>query len=226
MWKNLFSQDSLFYRFMSAVWDLIVLNVLWIITCIPVVTVGAATTALYAVVFSYVDKNDGNIVRNFFKEFIRNMKKATILWMIVLGIGMFMYVEIYLMSVMHGDVNGILAGVITGILTLVLVADVLLMLYIFPMQARYENTISGTLGRSVVFCFGYFGYTFQMMGCILLPLGIMMILGMITGRGLSWTYLFYIFLGVAATVFYLVKGPWKRLIIKIEPESQPQNGME
>lgn len=221
--KKLFSQDSPFYRFMEALRDLMILNFLWIITCIPVITAGAATTALYAVLFSYADQKEDHIAGSFFKEFIRNIKKATALWMIVLGTGIIMYADLYLMSAMHDRLNGVLAGATTGILTLVMLADLLLLLYVFPMQARYENTVAGTLCKSVIFCFGYFGSTFQMIGYVLLPLGSMMMLGLITGRGLSWAFLFYLLGGASATVLFLVKGPWKRLIKKIEPEIGDEN---
>lgn len=223
MWRKLFSQYSPFYRFMEAVWDLMILNILWIITSIPIISAGAATTALYAVMFSRVDAKEGYIARSFFKEFIRNMKKATALWVIVLGTAVLMFVDLYLMSAMHNCLNGALTGIITGILTLVLLTDILLLLYIFPMQARYENTVTGTLGKAIVFCFGYFEYTFQMIGCVFLPLGIMMMLGLVTGRGLSWASLFYGFSGVSATVFFLVRGPWKRILKKIEPENPAQD---
>ena len=59
MLTQLFSEDSRFYRFMSKLWDLIVLNILWLVTSIPVITVGASTTALYASVYLAAENKEG-----------------------------------------------------------------------------------------------------------------------------------------------------------------------
>ena len=49
MFSEIFNYDNGFWRFMGKLWDALVLNILWVVCCIPLVTVGAATTAVYYV---------------------------------------------------------------------------------------------------------------------------------------------------------------------------------
>ena len=58
---KLFNYDSPFWSFMSRLADLIILNLLWIVFCIPVVTIGASTTAMYRVTLNMV-RGEGSLV--------------------------------------------------------------------------------------------------------------------------------------------------------------------
>ena len=216
MLTQLFSEDSRFYRFMSKLWDLIVLNILWLVTSIPVITVGASTTALYASVYLAAENKEGYLVRRFFTEFKKNFKQATAIWLILLLAGGVMTADLCIMGVLGTAVNQALGGVVVGVVTVVLAAVLLTFLYAFPMQARYENKVAQTLYKSFIFSILHFGYTFQMIGVILLPFGTSLIVGLVTGMGWSWCCLFYLLAGVSATAYWMVKGPWKRLHKKIE----------
>lgn len=160
MLTRLFSEDSRFYRFMSKLFDLILLNFLWLLTSLPLVTIGASTAALFAVLFKAA-KN-------------------------------------------------------------VLLFASLTLLYIFPMQARYENTVFQTLCKSFLISLRYFGYTFQMIGVILMPLSLFMMIGLMTGTSLSWVICFYVLVGVSSTAYFLIKGPWHLLIQKLETGSETE----
>ena len=64
--SRLFDPDAPLMRFLSRVADLMILNILWIFLCIPVVTAGAATTALYRVCLNIAAQTDASVIRDFF----------------------------------------------------------------------------------------------------------------------------------------------------------------
>ena len=64
-----FSLDSKFMQAMSRVADLIILNVIYLVTCLPVITIGAASTALYTVCFRLGTAREGSLVKGYFRAF-------------------------------------------------------------------------------------------------------------------------------------------------------------
>ena len=96
---NMFNSDSGFSKLMNKVADLFILNILWIFCSIPIVTMGATTTALYSVNLKLINNEEGNLIKTFFKSFKENFKKATIIWLIilitslVLGVNLFFWLK-------------------------------------------------------------------------------------------------------------------------------------
>ena len=75
--------DNGFWRFMGKLWDALVLNILWMVCCIPLVTVGAATTAVYYVALKLARDEEGYVISSFFKSFKENFRQATALWLVL-----------------------------------------------------------------------------------------------------------------------------------------------
>ena len=85
--KKSSSIDNPFFRLMGAIGDLVVLNILWLLCCLPVVTAGASTLALFAIVHKIAAGEDYRTASGFFKAFRRDFKQATALWLVVLAAG-------------------------------------------------------------------------------------------------------------------------------------------
>lgn len=100
----LFCRDSPLWRALTKVVDLIWLNILFVICCIPVFTVGAALSAMYSVTLKMCVNEEGAISQDFFKAFRENFKQATILWGIMLGIGIFLIAD-FLMVPLLGSIT-------------------------------------------------------------------------------------------------------------------------
>ena len=66
MFSNLFNYDNPVWRFIGKFWDVLVVNLLWIICSIPIVTIGASTTAMYYVTLRLDRDEDGYTIRSFF----------------------------------------------------------------------------------------------------------------------------------------------------------------
>ena len=69
MGKKIFDSDNRFNRFMTRIFNLMILNLLWMLCCIPIVTIGASTVALYTMTLRLVRDEEGSLTRDFFKAF-------------------------------------------------------------------------------------------------------------------------------------------------------------
>ena len=83
---KLFDLDSPLMRVLSKMADLMILNLLMIVLCLPIVTAGAAFTAMHYVLLKMVRDEDSYLLKSFFKSFKLNFRQATIIWAIMLGI--------------------------------------------------------------------------------------------------------------------------------------------
>ena len=80
---KIFDMDSPVMRFLSRMADLMIMNLVVTICCIPIVTIGASITAMHYVMLKLVRGEDGYIVKDFFKSFKQNFKQSTIIWLIM-----------------------------------------------------------------------------------------------------------------------------------------------
>ena len=88
--KDLFQPDNLFSEVMTKIFDILLLNMLWLICSLPVVTFGASTTALYYVMMKLVRDEENGIVKSFFKSFRDNFRQSlpvTALFALVFKLG-------------------------------------------------------------------------------------------------------------------------------------------
>lgn len=142
-------------KFFNKLADLILLNFIFILCCLPVVTAGAAITAMYYVNIISIRQGDGYVVRRFVKSFKENFKQATILWFITLGIFSVLAADIYFwLSV--GTGFGTFMFVIS--LAVALAVGVIL-LYVFPCLAKLQGSIADIIKTAAAFAYGYLPQT-------------------------------------------------------------------
>lgn len=142
--KSLFSYESpvaqVLFKFCCAC----SLNLLWLICSLPIVTVGASTTALYSVTIKLIrDAESTSIVRQFFDSFRANFKQATQLWLLLLGVGVFLGLDAYTLFHLRQTTTGAPAILWTVFFAVILAAILLysiVMAYIFPMLAYFNNS--------------------------------------------------------------------------------------
>ena len=130
---NIFRPDSPLMRFMMLITNLMVLNILWLISCIPVITAGASTVAMYSVLLSYIDGTDDAVLKPFFRAFKENFRIATPLWLLTLLIGAVMAAEVVYLSVG----SQLWLKVIFGVVLFIYSSAVS---YLYPLLARYQTT--------------------------------------------------------------------------------------
>ena len=79
--------DNMIIRVLTRIFDFILLNILWVVCSIPIVTMGASTAALYSVMLKITKNQDGYIIKDYFKAFCENFRQGTIVWMILALLG-------------------------------------------------------------------------------------------------------------------------------------------
>ncbi|MDO4866056.1 MAG: YesL family protein [Clostridia bacterium] len=119
------------------------LNVMWLICCLPIVTIGASTTALYYTSFKIAKDEGSYITTMFFRSFKQNFKQATIIWLIMLGAGALIVGDAILLSRLRDASAGTAAVVWTLLLACIfacMIAYVIVLVYIFPLLSIASNT--------------------------------------------------------------------------------------
>ena len=154
--------DNVVMRALGKIGDMICLNVMWLICCIPIITIGASTTALYTVMLRMVKNEEGYIFRGFLKAFKSNFKQSTLIWLILVLLGIVWTVDFRVAGFIPG-----MAGIILSAIFLALGFILLsVMIYIFPLTARYENGIKATFKNALILTVAKLPYTFLMVAIV------------------------------------------------------------
>lgn len=138
---RLFNIDSPLMRGMSKVADLMILNLLVILTCIPIITIGASLSAMHYSLIK-LNRNEGSyIAKMFFSSFKENLFQGTLLWLInVVGLALFSY-DVYVFFFAPNTLPPLA-------LVFVLVVGILFVMttfYFYPLQARFINPVGKTI---------------------------------------------------------------------------------
>jgi uncharacterized membrane protein YesL len=136
--RELFNPDGRLYQWVLKVYEILVLHALFLVTAIPLVTIGASTTALYASWFKiWNGTHDGKLARTFFTEFRDGFAKSTIVWLVMLVCGAACIWLLYPFAV----APAVRAFPPLSFAVILIVAIIALSCgYVFPVLARFENT--------------------------------------------------------------------------------------
>ena len=157
MFSNLFNYDNPVWRFIGKFWDVLVVNLLWIICSIPIVTIGASTTAMYYVTLRLVRDEDGYTIRSFFKSFKDNFKQATAIWLIFLAVGLILGFDLYFVLTMMA--YSTLRTVMTTVFLALLFIWFAMFTFVFPLQSRFYNPVKKTIFNAFFMSIRHIFYT-------------------------------------------------------------------
>ena len=138
-----FSYDSKFGQLFLKLAYGCCLNVLWLICCLPIVTIGASTTALYYTSFKIAKDEGSSITVMFFRSFKQNFKQATVIWLIMLVAGLIIIADAILLYRLRVTSAGVVAVLWTLLLACVfacMLVYVIVLTYIFPLLSIASNT--------------------------------------------------------------------------------------
>lgn len=138
--KRIFDLDNPFNAIMTKIFDLMLLNILWFLCCIPVITAGASTTALYYVILKMVRNEEGAIMRSFFGALRDNFSQSVPITLILGGCIAVLTADLHILG---GGNDGTAAVMYGGCITLAIIA-VGIFSYVFPLLARFDNTVKNT----------------------------------------------------------------------------------
>ena len=138
---RIFGQDSFLTSFLTKITDLMILNFMWLIGCIPIVTIGTSTAALYYCVEKYRENGGIRLLESFWKAYRTNFKQATALFVIMLAVLCILVADVLVLYQMEMEISTVIL-VIMGVIALLIL---LAMGYVFPLQAKFINTVKQTM---------------------------------------------------------------------------------
>lgn len=152
---RLFNMDNPVFVALGRLADLMILNLCFIVTCIPIVTIGASCTAMSYVTLKFVKNEENYIVRSYFKSFKENFKQATLIWLVCLVVIAVLSADFLILSSM-GDLGKKMKIALLALCLILLMVYV----YIFPVLSRFVNTCLNTVKNSLVMAIVHFPVSF------------------------------------------------------------------
>ena len=152
---NIFYMNSLFARGIGKLVQMLYAGFLWFLFSLPVVTVGAASTALYEVMMKAAKEEEGYIGKSFLYAFRNNFKKSTYVWLPILAAEIIFVVNLFYYAVLGGG-NYPVQSVVFFLL---LLAGLAVYSYAFPILARFENTTGDTFRMAFILLLQNPGWT-------------------------------------------------------------------
>ena len=171
-----FDLDSPLMQALNKVADLMILNILTLVCCIPIITAGASITAMHYMALKMARNEECYIVRDFFKSFKLNFKQATVLWVLVFFILLVLVGDFYIMN--HTEMA--FANVLKVILTVIAFVALFTYMFLFPVLAKFDNTIMRTIKNAFFIGIMQFPKTVLMMILSVVPVVLFLLFPQIT----------------------------------------------
>lgn len=207
---NLFSYKSLLSKFLYLVADVMILHLLWLICSIPIITIGASSTALYYACMKRTRTDEGYITTNFFKSFKQNFRQSTIIWCIIVCVFSLLFIDISISL----QIDGLLGKVLLFTSGFLIIPAIIISIYIFPVQAKFDNSIFNNFKNAIF------------MSISALPFTIILVAIFLTF--LILTLFFVPFIGLmiicgAGLYGYLMSSVFVQIFRKFLPEEQEED---
>ena len=164
---TLFNPENKFWNFMGKITDVACMSLLWLLTSLPVFTIGAATAAFYSFTLDAVGDNEGRVIGSYFSAFKANFKKATLLWLLQLALGALLAVNLYAAWNFYLAKGVIALGFLSLSGCAALVA-ICCSVYIYPILAAYDFPVKKILMDSFIMATGNLHVTISVVVLFLL----------------------------------------------------------
>ncbi len=165
---KIFGPDSKFYKYGTLLCDLIIVVILWMICCIPIITIGASTTALYYVTTRQLSNREGYVSKDFFKSFKNNFFEATAVTFIIL-----LFLGIIFINIGFFNPDTMINSIIYIVQYVILYEVLIFSVYVFPVLSRFDLKLGALIKTSV---FMANRHLFTSISCLVLLAAIFMIL--------------------------------------------------
>lgn len=186
--------DNKFFSFMSLVGDIILLNVLFVITAIPIVTAGISLTALYTSIKKRIRGQESYAARDYFKYWMENAKNGLIIWCILLP---FLLAMLMFTSYIANNLENLAAVCTYFIFFLILL---FILTYAFPLQATFINKPLKILLNSLLTSLSHLPYTLALVFLTSIPV----CLTLYFPRAFYFTAAYWLLLGFSINTIFSV----------------------
>lgn len=173
--NNIFSMDNVVFRTIGKITDLVWINILTLVFSLPIITMGASFTAMYAVLLKLAKDNEGSLTRTFISAFKDNLRNSTKVWIVVLLVALFYVLDLNL--VFQGILReyGIVEIIVIVVAIAMFVAEAMLIIFMFSLMARYDNSVKGTFVNALKLIVAFFPRAVCMVIICLFPIALMCI---------------------------------------------------
>lgn len=174
--RKLFNPDSPIMYAMGTLTDCLWSGLLWLLCSIPIFTIGAATTALYRVMFNLHEDKPAT-PKEFFAEFAHNFVQSTVIWLMMLLFAAGLFFCQYYVRLVMGKTVQVLAGIVFAA---ALYLFTVTLLYVFPLTAYFQNSAFHMMHNAFFIGAGNLPCTFSVLLVALLPaIGLRVIPGLV-----------------------------------------------
>ncbi len=146
VFSNLLSPNNKLTNFLQKLMYVGYLNLLWIITSLPLITIGASTTALYYTVLKIVRNEEGYIAKDYFRSFKQNFKQATKIWLIMLAVVFMLTINFFYFSSQNNSFSRIFSFLFLSLFFIFAIISS----YIFPLLAQFHMTNKNLLWTAII----------------------------------------------------------------------------
>lgn len=204
---QIFNLDNPVWNFMSKVADLVILNILVMLCSLPVVTAGAAWTAMHFVTIRMARKEERYVVKDFFRSFKENFRQATVIWILALVAAGVFIGDVLIYKAIPDQIPKVLMIIVMVLAYLVLGT----LLYAFPLLSRFYNTIVGTLKNAFLVSIVNIPYTFLFAFLAVLPFAVLYFVVELAPFVLLFGFSF---------PAYIAGKSWIKILSKFEPQQK------
>lgn len=157
--NDFFSDDSIFMRLIFRITDIVALNILFIITCLPIFTIGTAITAMTYTAMKAIDLDDGYISKKYFRSFKQNFKQSTVTWLMMLVAGGILFFDVFFWVNMWITQRASLAKYMIIFSIIMAFLYVMVLVWIFPIISAFKNTTKNNVWNALALAVRHFPWT-------------------------------------------------------------------
>ena len=168
---KIFNLDAPIVQAVGKVGQMMITTLTWLLFCLPVFTAGAATVAMYRIMFN-LKEDKSCAFKAFWQAFRESFRKATVLWLLLLVCAAFLVAGFYGMVLVE---NTILRMAALMLFCLLFFLVYIVAIYAFPLTAYFENTVAGTLRNAIGMGLGNLRQTIFAIAITMLPLVIALV---------------------------------------------------
>ena len=166
--NGFFSMNNPVWNFLGKLADVFCLTLFWILCSIPIVTIGASTTAMYYCCLKLTRDEEGYVYRQYFKAFKDNLFQGSIIGVLMMVFGGIIGFNLWF----YMTVESSFSRPMFVVMLMFLWAYMMLIHYVFAVQAQFENTIKNTIVFALAFAIRKLGWTVIMLcGTVLILIG-------------------------------------------------------
>lgn len=207
--RKFLNLDSPLMIFLSNLTDIIVLNVLCFICCLPIITIGPSVTAMHYITLKIARDEEIYVIRDYFKAFKENFKQSVLAWLVFLVITAVFFLDYVILKDMGLENTKVFLMIIGAIYLLVCFT----MMYVFPLMARFENPLKQTVKNAFLMSILHIFKTIIMAVIYAIPFALL---------PLHYNVLMVFLLVGLSGPAYFNSFIWKSIFKKYEPEKKEE----